>query len=77
MNFDAQALDRLGNNKDFVAFLDTIKAAREQAIAEMHNRKVEELQYLAGRIVQCDDILQGIRYDALKERWTRIAGTST
>lgn len=72
MNFDAQALDRLSNNKDFVAFLDTIKAAREQAIFQMHERKTEDLQYLAGRIVQCDDILRGIRYEALKERWTRI-----
>lgn len=72
MNFDAQALDRLHNNKDFLGFMESVKAAREQAILEMHNRKTEELQYLAGRICQADDILNLARYEALKERWTRL-----
>lgn len=74
MNFDAQALDRLHNNKDFLEFLDSVKAAREQAIMELHNRKTEELQYLAGRICQIDDVLALARYDAMKERWSRISG---
>ena len=73
MNFDDKVLDRLHNSKDFLFFIEQIKLAREAAIMELHSRKTEELQYLAGRICQADDVLDMAKYDALKAKWSQYS----
>lgn len=54
---DAKQLERLSHIEDFVAFLKDIKETRESLIQQLHDRPTDAVQQLAGRILQCDDIL--------------------
>jgi len=76
MTFDKDALERLQNSRDFYLFAETLYRARESAIAEMHARPTESLQYLAGRICQADDILNQVNYLKMRDRWVEtLRGT--
>jgi len=67
-----KSLEILQNNEHFLEFLNGLHEARENWIAQLHDRPTETLQQIAGRIVVLDDILEQANYKAVKERWEAL-----
>jgi len=63
-----EQIDRLSHIDDFIAFLEEVRAVREGSIQQLHDRPVDSVQQLAGRILQCDDILKMGGYDEIARR---------
>ena len=66
--FDDKQRDALSHNDAFIAFLREVHELRETAIQQLHDRPVDSVQQLAGRILQCDDILSLGGWSAIENR---------
>jgi hypothetical protein len=62
----------LSNHETFARFIQSIEAAREEAIGDIGAASTEHIQQLAGRIVAYDDILKMVNWEALRMRHQRI-----
>jgi len=58
----------LSNHETFARFIQSIEAAREEAISDIGGASSEHIQQLAGRIVAYDDILKMVNWEALRIR---------
>lgn len=58
----------LSNHETFARFIQSIEAAREEAIGDIGSASTEHIQQLAGRIVAYDDILKMVNWEALRMR---------
>ena len=63
-----EQLDRLSHIEDFISFLEEVKSIREATIQQLHDRPDFAVQQIAGRILQCDDILKMGGWDAIEAR---------
>ena len=66
--FDDKQRDALSHNDAFIAFLREVHELRETAIQQLNDRPVDSVQQLAGRILQCDDILSLGGWSAIENR---------
>jgi len=58
----------LGNHEAFARFIQSIEAAREEAISDIGGASSEQIQQLSGRIIAYDDILKMVNWEALRMR---------
>lgn len=65
---DEKKIESLGHNPNFIEFLEEIYAVRESAIQQLHDRPSDSVQQIAGRILQCDDILTMGGWDEIEKR---------
>lgn len=70
--FDAKALERLHNSKDFLAFLNEVRACREFYIGELVKPEQPIIMHAAGRIAAFDEILVLGKHEQLVDSWSRI-----
>jgi len=66
--FEAKHKDALAHHPAFYSFLGEVYELRESAIQQLHDRSSESVQQIAGRILQCDDILKMGGWDEMKGR---------
>jgi hypothetical protein len=65
---DDKKIDQLSHIEAFIEFLDEIKDRRDLAIGMMADKPSEQIQQLAGRILEGDDILSLGGYAKIEER---------
>ena len=53
-----EELDRLSHLDAFASFMGEVYSMRESAIQQLHDKPDSGVQQVAGRILQCDDILR-------------------
>jgi hypothetical protein len=65
-----QDLQALHNHEHFARFMQVIHNLREEAIAELHEARTENIQQVSGRIITYDQILQFAGWEKLRKRFS-------
>ena len=66
--FTDKQRDSLAHSDGFVAFLEEVYGIREAQIMQLYDKPVDAVQQVAGRILQCDEILKMGGWDKIQER---------
>ncbi len=69
---DDKALERLHNNRDFLAFLEEVHDLRETYVRNLHDLDTQRLQQISGRILGYDHVCEMGGLDALREKWRKV-----
>jgi hypothetical protein len=72
MGMDPKALERLHNSEDFLSFLEEVMSQREGWISNLHDRNMDAIQQISGRICALDDVLNAAQYKELRAKWASL-----
>lgn len=60
----------LYNYEAFARFIKLIHNLREEAIEELHEASIENIQQVSGRIITYDQVLQLVNWEELVKRYS-------
>ena len=60
----------LFNYEAFARFIKLIHNLREEAIEELHEASIENIQQVSGRIITYDQVLQLVNWEELVKRYS-------
>jgi|TARA_Y100000289_G_scaffold65033_1_gene77868 hypothetical protein len=65
-----EAVNTLVHHETFGAFLENIHQLREEAISELNNCSLEQVQQISGKILAYDEILRLGNYEDTRRRFS-------